>query len=78
VGDWTGPHTVTKRGPFQKKTAIVVRRDTNGWVRVFKVFAEKDHRPVAQYNSSDGARMIILENEEYCWIMGNATAKYVE
>ena len=78
MGAWTSHPTVTVRGPFSEKTAIVMKRDTNGWVRVFKILSQTDHRPVAQYNSLDGARMIIIDKEtEYCWI-GNASAKYID
>ncbi|OCK75868.1 hypothetical protein K432DRAFT_385863 [Lepidopterella palustris CBS 459.81] len=78
VGNWTGPHTVTVRGPFKKTTAIVMKRDQNGWVRVFRVLSETDHRHVDQYNASKGGVMIIVKIDHYCWVMGNATVKYIE
>ncbi|KAF2789906.1 hypothetical protein K505DRAFT_377913 [Melanomma pulvis-pyrius CBS 109.77] len=78
AGDWTSTHTVAIRGPFQGSTAIVMQRAVNGWVQVFKVFTEKDHRPVAQYNASNGSIMIIINQNEYAWVMGNATVKYIE
>lgn len=78
AGNWTGPHTVTIRGPLQRTTAIVMQRAENGWVRVFKVLTERDHRPVAQYNASTGSLMIIINQNEYAWVMGNAIVKYIE
>ncbi|OCK90185.1 uncharacterized protein K441DRAFT_666614 [Cenococcum geophilum 1.58] len=76
-GDWTGPHKLTVRGPFQRTTAVVIKHGSSGYVTVFKVYTETDHRPVATYNASDGTTMIILESTEYCWVMNSAKVKYI-
>ncbi|KJZ69401.1 hypothetical protein HIM_11217 [Hirsutella minnesotensis 3608] len=78
VGDWTGPHTVTVRGPFETTTAVVLKRGSSGYVAVFEVLSETDHRPIVQYNASDGAVMIIIEPGYYCWIMEGVKVRYVE
>lgn len=55
-----------------------MKRKSEGWIRVLEVVTDTDHRPIAQFNSSNGAIMIIVDKNKYCWIMGNATVKYVE
>ncbi|KJK74636.1 hypothetical protein H634G_09947 [Metarhizium anisopliae BRIP 53293] len=78
VGAWTGPHTITIRGPLESTTAVVMKRGRKGYVAVFRIFSETDHRPLVQYNASEGAVMIILESQHYCWIMEKAKVKYIE
>ncbi|KAK7177706.1 hypothetical protein PSPO01_16246 [Paraphaeosphaeria sporulosa] len=61
-----------------KKTAVVLRRSNTAWVKKLQCVTQMDHRVKATYYSSLSAVMIFLEPSEYCWIMGDATVKYIE
>lgn len=75
---WTGPLKNVTRGPYEKTTAVVLRKSDTSYVKKLQALTPTDHRVIATYYSSISTTMIFLEPKEYCFIMGSATVKYIE
>jgi hypothetical protein len=76
--DWrSGPHIATVLGNPPDRTAAVFLKQGLGQVTVLREVSMTDHQPTSRHEASKHGVMIILGDDEYFWIVGEAYAKSI-